>query len=75
MLNNCCNKYYPGPITFLIRSVPLYVLMTLNIDVFELINLLLATHKKDTLGVCLTFMRLPGKGADFKQQYQGGAFA
>jgi len=41
---------YPGPITFVISSVPLYVLITLNVSVFKLINFLLATNKEGQLG-------------------------
>lgn len=36
---NVVTNICPGPVTLLI-SVPLYVLITLNFDVFKLINLL-----------------------------------
>lgn len=44
---------YPGPVTFVIRSVSLYILITLNVDVLKLIDFLLATHKERQLEVLL----------------------
>lgn len=44
---NVVTNICPGPVTLLI-SVPLYVLITLNFDVFKLINLL-ATNEGQLL--------------------------
>lgn len=53
---NVVTNICPGPVTLLI-SVPLYVLITLNFDVFKLINLL-ATNEGQLLFFffCLTFI-------------------
>lgn len=54
---------YPEPITFVIKTVLLYVLITLNVDVFKLINFLLATNKEGQFGFSLDIYEVTGKGS------------